>query len=172
MIAKCSVADDDFDVGVSQTGKALARHFGQLWVTLNAKDVRDDLREKRGLISRAGSQLQHAILRTKLGCLKHRSDDVWLRNRLTTANRQRPIFVSMLAQLGRDELLARNFANCGEHALIEDSPSLELTLHHDDALEFEGHGSRVQGQGYRLQGSCTRGGSRWVLQHCDRIAGR
>jgi hypothetical protein len=94
-----------------------------------------DLREHGRLISRPGSNLQHAMGRRELERLRHVGDDVRLRDRLSEPDWKRAVVVGDSGQIRRDEAMARHRSHRGEHLPIGNPTGRDLIGDH--------HGARV-----------------------------
>ena len=72
----------------------------QTWPTSRA--------EHRGVVARAGADVEHALVARQREQLAHAGDDERLRDRLPRADRQRDVVPRLLAQARRDEAVARH----------------------------------------------------------------
>ena len=118
------------------------RLFGQFGVPLDRVDLAGDSSQDRRGVAGAGADFQHAVLRLQLECLGHQGHDVGLRNGLPLLDRQGPIEVGKLGQLGRQERFTRHRFHRGQHRGIGDAAAPDLTLDCLKALLVESnHGS-------------------------------
>ena len=79
------------------------------------------MREQHGLIPRARSDLEHALLARELEQLEIAGVHPRLRDRLTVADRQRRVLVRAMAQPGRHERVARRHLERAQHGEIANS---------------------------------------------------
>ena len=99
-------------------------------VTLDRVDVLRDLREHCRRVARAGADLEHRLAALQQQCFGHQRDDVWLRDRLAFLDRQGRVVVGELAQVRRQECLARHAAHCVEDERGADTAVHDLPVHH------------------------------------------
>ncbi len=142
-----AVAHCDVHVAIFQT---MQRGFGrgcECRVAFHRIHLSREHREQCGYVARAGANFEDAVTVFESEVLEHRSNDIWLRDGLIFADRQRVIFVGLLAEGLRDELVARHLAHRFEHARVANSAIRELHANHGFALalgrialEGEGHG--------------------------------
>ncbi len=106
---------------------------------LDGKDVRCQLRQDRGLVARAGADLEHLRLRRQLQQLGHQRHDVRLRDRLAVADGQRRVVVRTVCRSRRHECVAGNGGHRAQDRRALDAPSIieglgDLLLDHRRAL--------------------------------------
>ena len=73
------------------------------------------------LVTRAGADFEHAVLRPDFQLLRHVGDDVGLTDGLAARDRQRLIGVGAVGELRGDKMLARNRVHGAQHRLIADA---------------------------------------------------
>ena len=81
-------------------------------------DVGCQLGEHGGLVTAAGTDLEHAMVRLQGKLLGHVGHDVGLRDRLTLAYRQRTVRVCAARKRLRHEAMAGNLLQCIEHGTL------------------------------------------------------
>ena len=84
------------------------------------------MRQDRGLITRAGANLQHARIGRELKQLRHARHHVRLRNRLALPNRQRHVFPRFVFKRLVYKFLTRNLSKRFKHVLVADPLRAEL----------------------------------------------
>ena len=125
-----AVPDDDLDVVVAGVVESLASLVREALMSLDARHVRAELGEDRGLVPGARADLERprslpaATGPAKLG---HARDDVRLADRLARADRHRVVAVRLVAL---DEHVARDGAERLEDLGVADPARLELLGHH------------------------------------------
>ena len=120
-----SVAVQNMHVVIAEIGQRGGGLLGQLADALDRVDVAGDLGEDGRRIARSGSDLEHLFAALERQGFGHECDDIGLGDRLLFVDRQRAIVVGKLAQLFRQERLARHAAHgvenqFGAHAARKD----------------------------------------------------
>ena len=106
--AAIAVADAHVHVRVAEPRQVGARPLAELLHDLDRVDLARELGEHRRLVARAGPDLEHALVAAQPQLLRHVGHHVRLRDRLAAADRERPVFVGVVAQLVGHQLVARN----------------------------------------------------------------
>ncbi len=78
------------------------------------------------MVARAGSHVEHDVVVVQLEQIAHARDERRLGDRLSAADRQRPVGVREGLQGGGDEQFARDLGDGGDHALVEAAPAQAL----------------------------------------------
>jgi hypothetical protein len=139
--AQRAVGVQHVHVVVAEIGKFLRRLGRELADALDREDLAGDAGEDRGGIAGAGADLEHLLAARKPKCLGHERNDVWLRDRLRLADRQRRVLVGVLAQVRGQECLARNRVHGLDHERRAHTAGGDVMLDHVAALlRIIGHG--------------------------------
>ena len=93
--------------------------------------------EDRGGVSRAGTDLQHAVAGLELQPLDHQRDDVGLRDRLAVLDGQRTVPVAHLTVRVGNEAFPGHLAHRIKHPLVANAAFGDLAADHLFALLFE-----------------------------------
>ena len=132
-VAEGAIAPDDVGVAIAQILQCTVRTVGQCLVAFDRPHLGRHAAQHRGPVARTGTDLQHAVLRTDLGCLGHRGHDVGLRDRLSLRDRQGMVLVCELGLIGRDEPFTGNGSHGSQHPGMDDSPPGQVALDHPGA---------------------------------------
>jgi hypothetical protein len=111
------------------------RLLRQRRVALDAPHVRAEAGEQRGVVARAGADVEDPLMALQLEQLEHARHDQRLGDRLAGADRQRHVVPGLGRQRLRDEQLARDLADRLEHALVGDVQAQLLDQPVGGALE-------------------------------------
>ena len=98
----------------------LARHAREVGVALDRPDVRRERGEDRGVVARAGADVEHPVAGLELEQLGHARDDERLGDRLPAADAERGVVVGVRAQVVGHERLPRHPLDRPQHALVGD----------------------------------------------------
>src|SRR5689334_15455426 len=120
-----AITDDDLDV-VAEVSQARLRLGGQERVALDRDHVRAHRGEHGRLVATARANVEDLGPRTIVSrgpsgqhqCLRHRRDDVWLRDCLAVADRQGTVVIGRVRQIRWDEHLARHGAHRLQHQRV------------------------------------------------------
>jgi hypothetical protein len=116
--------------------------------------------------SRAGADLEHAILRPDRGGRGHLGDDQRLRDRLTFGDRQRRVLVREFLKALRHEGLARHAPHRVENARVADAARLDLAFEHALPFRREIEHANVASE-YQMQSAPESFSSRsWSSRDC------
>src|SRR5439155_1412834 len=113
--AGVAVADAHLDVAVAHRAKPLGRRVAERFDQLDAVDLPHYLGKHRCLVTRAGADFQHHMLRLRREQIGRERDDVGLRDRLAIADRQRPVGVRGPHLLLRYQPMPLDLAHRGAH---------------------------------------------------------
>ena len=102
-----------FQVGLGALGERLDDFDGI--------NLRHKLGEHRGLVTRTGPDFQHAVRRLGIQLFGHEGNDVRLGNGLAITDGQGAVLVSPGLEFRRDEFVAGNLAQGGQHARVGDA---------------------------------------------------
>ena len=117
----------EVNVANSQLHQSFPRLIQKRLDSLDGINLARQAGQDRRLIPAAAADLQHPAFRTNIQIPRHQRDDIRLADRLPMPNRRRPVIVRLIAPLGREETLARNAPQRGEHPLVVD-PALDDLL--------------------------------------------
>src|SRR5690554_4690449 len=107
--------------------------------TLNTIQSANQGSQYRGLITTAGSHLQHLVQRlVPQQQLRHAGHDVWLGDGLVEAYRQRRIFISAMSESLINENMARCLQDLFQHSKVSNT-FCSQTLHQTHSGAFGGH---------------------------------
>src|SRR5258705_9824339 len=118
------------DIVAASLAKPRPGGVGERPVTLDGQDLPAEPRQDGGLVSRAGADLQHAVLLLQLQLFGHVSDHKRLADGLPAGDTERAVTVS-IGPIGRlDEHFARNLLHGAKHRLIADPAASQGELKH------------------------------------------
>ena len=115
--AGVAVADVQRHVVRPERRQALAGGRRQRLDNLHAVHAARQPREHGGLVAAAGADLEHVVVRAERGELGHECDDERLGDGLPVADRQRPVVVGGVVELGRHEAVPRHDPHRVEHSV-------------------------------------------------------
>lgn len=124
------VTMQNVDVIVTEFRKCDRRLFRERTEAFDRVHIGRNLRQHRGGVTGAGSDLQHLLAALEHQRLRHESDDVGLRNGLLPGDRERRIFVGKFAKLRWQEQLSRHLAHCLEHEFVTHTARGDIVLDH------------------------------------------
>jgi hypothetical protein len=125
-----AVAVEHLDIAVAQVPEPPARLLGERLVPFDRVDMADHPGQHGRRIPRAGADLEHAILWSRLDGGDHEGNDVGLGNRLTFLDRQRGVLVGELRQAIGQEHLPRDHPHAVEYLLVLHASGGDLVPHH------------------------------------------
>src|SRR5438552_762643 len=129
---------DRHAVAIAEGVEQVAGPERQLGDALEREHAGAELGQHGGLVPRAGSHLEHALIAVReLQRLAHEGHHVRLRDRLARADRQRRVLVRMRLQSRLDEQVAGDAAHRLEDAPVGDTPCRELRRDHAVAVVLE-----------------------------------
>ena len=79
-------------------------------------DLAGQMRQNRGLVARAGADLEHVMVGSICERLGHRGDHIGLADGLAAGDRQRLIGIGDVGLAVLDEVLARHLVQRAQHA--------------------------------------------------------
>jgi hypothetical protein len=109
-------------------GQVAAGERGELRDPLHGDHLARELVEHRGLVARAGADVEHAFSARELERLADERDDEGLRDRLPVREAEGAVGVGEVAVVRRDEELARDAPHRLEHAWVVDAAPCELLV--------------------------------------------
>ena len=98
----------------------------QAAMPFDRKDAAAEPGQNRGLVTRAGADLDHRVALVRHQRLGHQRHDIGLAGRLPMADRQRDILIGPVLERGRHEPLARRPLDRAEHPRIADPGAAQL----------------------------------------------
>src|SRR4030081_1205261 len=115
-----TVAQAHLDIAVAQRREPGARAVRQGPIALDADDLASESREHRGLIARAGADLEHAMPPLHAQLFGHIGHEIGLADGLAAGDRQRLIGIGAVGEGIVDEMLARHLVHGAQHRRIGD----------------------------------------------------
>src|SRR2546423_645391 len=122
---KGSIAKQERNVARTNLLDCFAGFVEQGRNSFDGEDLSGELREKRRLITRSRSDLQHFLISLQVEQLEVSRMNRWLRYRLTVADRQRRVFVGAMAYTRGDEEMTRHLVDSMQHSEVLDSLLME-----------------------------------------------
>ena len=86
------------------------------------------LRQNGRLVTRAGADLEHGVLRGEVEQVRHQRDDVGLRDRLAMPDGQRMVGVGVPHGAGRDEAVPLHAADGLQHGFVEPAGQVQRAV--------------------------------------------
>ena len=128
--AEIAVARADLDVLVVVFGERPSSAFGQFRHDFDREYLVHQLGEHGRLISRAGSDLQHGVIRMHVERFCHVRHDERLGDRLLIANRKRLVVVRAVSNVRRDEKMTRHPKHRIQDRSVLDAARFDLRFDH------------------------------------------
>ena len=97
-----------------------AARSAQLGMAFDRPHVSGEAGEQRGVVARAGADVEHPVVGGELEQLEHPGHDQRLGDRLVTGDGQRDVLVGAVPIARRDKALARHTGDGGQDALVSD----------------------------------------------------
>ena len=116
------------DALVARRRKGAPRAVGELRQALDRVHFGGELGENRRLVAGARADVEHALVALERELLRDQRNDIGLRDGLAGSDRQRRVRVRGLAELLRDEQLARHLVHRREDTLVVNAARTELPL--------------------------------------------
>ena len=120
----------NLNIRITEFGEAFAGQLNKLFMPLDGVNLGDQPGKNGCAVSRAGSNFEGSIAWAWCRTLDHQRDDVGLRDRLSSFDREGCIEISELREVRRDKKLPWNIAHSFEHRRITNSASGNLMANH------------------------------------------
>jgi hypothetical protein len=113
------VADADLDVTVIEFLQTRFGLAGKFLDDFDAVHLTHKFCQQGGVVTQAGADLQHRVVRFERQQIGHQRGDEGLRDRLVEAERQRRVLVGDMRQRRGHEQMPRHFQHRRQHPFIE-----------------------------------------------------
>src|SRR5271170_712261 len=142
-----AVAESVDDIAQTERIETALSPAQQLAMTLDRKYPAGEARQDRGLIPRAGANLDDVVPVADQKRLGHQRDYIGLADRLSVIDRQRDVFIGLVGESQRYEFLARRLLDRAQHPEIANPGAPQLHQQPQLLLQEAGLGPVLNREG-------------------------